>query len=69
MASTQSLKTQDAKLDSLGLKKEVVNNIVCYTRGLEFVSEKHPILVLIHGYPQSAYMYKKAPHLHRTTRD
>jgi pimeloyl-ACP methyl ester carboxylesterase len=59
MASTQSLKIQDEKLSSLGLSKAVVNKeqVVCYSRGLENVSEKNPVLVLIHGYPESSYMY------------
>jgi hypothetical protein len=58
MASTKSLKIQDDKFSSLGLSKTIVNKeeVVCYSRSLSSVSEKNPILVLIHGYPQSAYM-------------
>ncbi|KAF2100125.1 alpha/beta-hydrolase [Rhizodiscina lignyota] len=29
-----------------------------YSRGLETVSPDNPILILVHGYPQSAYMYR-----------
>lgn len=56
MASAQSLKTQDAKFESLGLVKTTVNDVVSYNRALNSVSEKNPLLILIHGYPQSSYM-------------
>jgi hypothetical protein len=57
MASTKSLSIQNDKFSSLGFKT-VVNEakVLSYSRGLDSVSEKNPILVLIHGYPQSAYM-------------
>ncbi|KAF2028283.1 alpha/beta-hydrolase [Setomelanomma holmii] len=60
MASIKSLKIQDDKFSSLGLTKTTVNKeeVVCYSRGLSSVSEKNPILVLVHGYPQSAYMWR-----------
>ncbi|KAH7091327.1 Alpha/Beta hydrolase protein [Paraphoma chrysanthemicola] len=60
MASTNSLRIQDDKLSSLGLTKTVVNKeeVACYSRNLSSVSEKNPILVLLHGYPQSAYMWR-----------
>jgi hypothetical protein len=57
MAAVQALKLQDAKFSSLGLSKTIVNEeqICCYSRGLGTASEKNPIFVLIHGYPQSSY--------------
>jgi hypothetical protein len=58
MAAARSLNIQDEKFSSLGFKKVVDNEgIVSYNRGLDSVSEKNPILVLVHGYPSSAYMY------------
>lgn len=53
-----ALKAQDDKFDSLGLTKTVVNaeQVNCYHRGLDTASTTNPILVLIHGYPQSAFM-------------
>jgi hypothetical protein len=58
MTSTSALHIQDTKFDSLGLSKSIVNKekVCCYTRSLENASDDNPILVLIHGYPQSAYM-------------
>jgi hypothetical protein len=57
MASTRSLKIQDDKFSSLGFKTVVDKEyIVSYSRALDSVSEKNPILVLVHGYPSSAYM-------------
>lgn len=60
MAAIQSLKIQDDKFSSLGLSKTVVNKdqVVVYSRGLAGASEKNPVLVLIHGYPQSSYEYE-----------
>jgi hypothetical protein len=57
MAATSAIKTQDDKFSSLGLTKTVIDKVqlCCYTRSLENASEKNPVLVLIHGYPQSAY--------------
>jgi hypothetical protein len=57
MASTKSLNIQNDKFSSLGFK--AVQNgakLLSYSRGLDSVSEKNPILVLVHGYPQSSYM-------------
>jgi hypothetical protein len=48
---------QDQKFADLGLQKTISNKgIVSYTRGLDKASDKNPVLVLLHGYPQSAYM-------------
>ncbi|KAH7378297.1 Alpha/Beta hydrolase protein [Pyrenochaeta sp. MPI-SDFR-AT-0127] len=60
MASTSALKAQDDKFSSLGLSKMVVNKeqVTTYSRALGSASEKNPILVLVHGYPQSAYMWR-----------
>jgi hypothetical protein len=57
MAATSATKIQDDKFSSLGLTKTVIDTVhlCCYTRSLENTSEKNPVLVLIHGYPQSAY--------------
>jgi pimeloyl-ACP methyl ester carboxylesterase len=58
MASARALKIQDDKFSSLGFKTVVdKEQVVSYIRGLDSVSEKNPILVLVHGYPSSAYMY------------
>lgn len=58
MAATTAHKIQDDKFDSLGFSKAIVNkeHVCSYSRALGAVSEKNPILVLIHGYPQSSYM-------------
>jgi hypothetical protein len=62
MASAQALKIQDDKFSSLGFKTVVDNEqVISYSRALDSVSEKNPILVLVHGYPSSAYMYITAP--------
>ncbi|KAH3919322.1 hypothetical protein HBH56_012910 [Parastagonospora nodorum] len=59
MAAAKSLNIQNEKLSNLGLKTITDNEqIVSYSRGLEAVSEKNPILILIHGYPSSAYMWR-----------
>ncbi|CAO2653924.1 Nn.00g106570.m01.CDS01 [Neocucurbitaria sp. VM-36] len=60
MASTSALKIQDDKLSSLGLSKTVVNKeeVTTYSRALGAASEKNPILVLVHGYPESAFMWR-----------
>lgn len=58
MASSESaIQAQNQKLSSLGLTKTVVNaeHVNTYSRGLGSVSEDNPVLVLIHGYPQSSY--------------
>ena len=56
--SASSVSIQDNKLKSLGLQKMTVNReqIISYSRGLGSASEQNPVLVLIHGYPQSSYM-------------
>ena len=58
MATTSAHKIQDEKFNSLGFSKAIVNKeqVCSYSRGLGTVSDKNPILVLIHGYPQSSYM-------------
>ncbi|KAF2124180.1 alpha/beta-hydrolase [Dothidotthia symphoricarpi CBS 119687] len=60
MSSTAALGTQDEKMSSLGLTKTIVNNekVCCYSRDLGAVSKKNPVLVLVHGYPQSSYMWR-----------
>lgn len=59
MASTSAIQIQDNEFNRLGLTKAVVdeNGVTCYSRALDTASEKNPILVLIHGYPQSAYLF------------
>jgi len=56
--SPEAVQIQDAKFKSLGLQKTVVNKeqVCTYTRNLGAAKEGNPILVLIHGYPQSSYM-------------
>jgi hypothetical protein len=57
MTATRSLNIQNEKFSNLGFKTVTDSEqIVSYSRGLETVSEKNPILVLVHGYPSSAYM-------------
>jgi hypothetical protein len=58
MDAAAALKTQDDKFHNLGLTKAVVNKeqVNCYSRALDTASTENPILVLIHGYPQSAFM-------------
>ncbi|KAI1518117.1 alpha/beta hydrolase fold [Pyrenophora tritici-repentis] len=60
MSSTSAIDIQNAKFNTLGLTKSITakGKICCYTRSLESSSSKNPILVLIHGYPQSAYMWR-----------
>ncbi|KAI4666995.1 uncharacterized protein J4E79_001676 [Alternaria viburni] len=60
MASRSALHIQDTKFNDLGLSKSTLNKekVCCYTRSLENASDENPILVLIHGYPQSAYMWR-----------
>lgn len=60
MTSTTALQLQDDKFGSLGLSKAIVNKeqVTCYSRALGSTSSSNPVLVLIHGYPQSAYMYQ-----------
>lgn len=58
MATMWAHKTQDEKFNSLGFSKAIVNKeqVCSYSRSLGNVSDKNPILVLVHGYPQSSYM-------------
>lgn len=55
-----AMELQDGRLSSLGLSKAIVNQerVACYSRFLGSVSNKNPVLVLIHGYPQSSYMWR-----------
>lgn len=53
---------QDQKFATLGLEKVVSEgNITSYHRGLRNANRDNPILVLLHEYPQSAYMYETIP--------
>lgn len=55
---------QDQKFAELGFQKAVsTRNIASYHRDLNKASGDNPILVLLHGYPQSAYMYEESPDL------
>ncbi|KAF2203103.1 alpha/beta-hydrolase [Delitschia confertaspora ATCC 74209] len=58
--NSSAIEIQDAKLNDLGLSKTVVNEeqVCCYSRNLGSVSERNPILLLLHGYPQSSYMWR-----------
>lgn len=57
--SASAISIQDDKFKSLGLQKTTVNKeqVVTYSRALGAASEKNPVLVLLHGYPQSSFMY------------
>lgn len=59
MSSAQALELQDEKMSNLGLSKTIINKeqVCCYSRHLSSASKTNPILVLLHGYPQSSYMY------------
>ncbi|KAF2811892.1 alpha/beta-hydrolase [Mytilinidion resinicola] len=54
------MEIQDQFMTHNGLRKSHVNNpAVCtYSRGLEHISATNPALVLLHGYPQSAYIWR-----------
>jgi hypothetical protein len=57
MAAAKALNIQNEKFNNLGFKIVTDNEqIVSYSRALNSVSDKNPILVLVHGYPSSAYM-------------
>lgn len=59
MSATElAILMQDQKFRELGLTKTIVNDeeVCTYSRGLASVSEKNPVLVLLHGYPQSSYL-------------
>jgi hypothetical protein len=57
--SASAISIQDDKFKSLGLQKTTVNKeqVVTYSRALGAASEQNPVLVLLHGYPQSSFMY------------
>lgn len=59
MSMISAITIQDKKFNDLGLSKTIVNKeqIAVYSRSLGGASEFNPILVLIHGYPQSAFEY------------
>jgi hypothetical protein len=48
---------QDLKFEELGLSKTLskAGKLNVYHRNLDKISSTNPLLVLIHGYPQSAY--------------
>jgi hypothetical protein len=49
---------QNSKFQELGLARSTSKDgVVAYHRHLETKSRGVPILLLIHGYPQSAYEY------------
>jgi pimeloyl-ACP methyl ester carboxylesterase len=54
--SSRALEIQDQKFHDLGFQKYTAypSGICCYSR----FNGEGPILVLIHGYPQSAYMWR-----------
>ncbi|KAK3207884.1 hypothetical protein GRF29_96g718571 [Pseudopithomyces chartarum] len=58
--SASAISIQDDKFKSLGLQKTTVNKeqVVTYSRALGAASEKNPVLVLLHGYPQSSFMWR-----------
>ena len=48
---------QDQKFVDLGLQKTIsAKGVVSYHKHLDAAAKNNPILVLLHGYPQSAYM-------------
>jgi pimeloyl-ACP methyl ester carboxylesterase len=56
--SSKALEIQDQKFHALGFSKYTARGtgICCYRRNLH--RNRRPILVLIHGYPQSSYMWR-----------
>ncbi|KAF2491323.1 alpha/beta-hydrolase [Lophium mytilinum] len=54
------MEIQDQFMSRNGLNKRTVNDpAVCtYSRGLDSISATNPAFVLLHGYPQSAYMWR-----------
>jgi pimeloyl-ACP methyl ester carboxylesterase len=49
---------QDMKFSELGLQKYTSSKkVVSYHQDLDRANSKNPILVLLHGYPNSAYLY------------
>ena len=57
--SASAISIQDDKFKNLALQKTTVNKeqIVTYSRALGAASEQNPVLMLLHGYPQSSFMY------------
>jgi hypothetical protein len=55
--TTTMAEIQDARFKELGLSKSIskVGEINVYNRHLDKINPANPLLVLIHGYPQSAY--------------
>ncbi|CAI6335423.1 unnamed protein product [Periconia digitata] len=61
-----ALSKQDSKFASLGLSKSELGEkevggegyVNAYMRGLDSVAVGNPVLVLLHGYPQSSYMWR-----------
>ncbi|KAH7117599.1 Alpha/Beta hydrolase protein [Dendryphion nanum] len=50
---------QDQKFAQLGLQKATTSTkVVAYHKGLNNVNNNNPILVLLHGYPQSSYIWR-----------
>ncbi|KAF2711542.1 alpha/beta-hydrolase [Pleomassaria siparia CBS 279.74] len=60
MVSTAAAQIQDERFSALGLSKMIVNDaqVCCYSRSLGAASATNPILVLLHGYPQSSYTWR-----------
>jgi pimeloyl-ACP methyl ester carboxylesterase len=58
-AFASAVRIQDSKFKDLGLTKTIVNaeHVCTYSRALSSVSDDNPVLVLLHGYPQSSYLY------------
>jgi hypothetical protein len=57
MAAAKALSIQNDKFNNLGFTTITDHEqIVSYSHALDSVSDKNPILVLVHGYPSSAYM-------------
>jgi C-terminal processing protease CtpA/Prc len=69
MAVTSAIQIQADKFSSLGFSKTIVNKeqVACYSRSLGSASDDNPVIVLIHGYPQSAYEYIATAHLKNHT--
>lgn len=58
---------QDAKFEELGLLRSVSKDgVAAYHRHLETARRGKPVLLLIHGYPQSAYEYAKRIYIQST---
>ncbi|KAF2272214.1 uncharacterized protein EI97DRAFT_232220 [Westerdykella ornata] len=53
MTASSAIQIQDQKFEEVGLTKTIVNaeRVCTYSRGLTSLSEKNPVLVLLHGYP------------------